>query len=101
MVVTAGAESVGAGGYSVGAEVPGEDRDTVSKFSSSSWTVPMKLSAFQQQVFALVRSVPAGHVTTYGEVARATGGCARAVGQCMRKNPLAPGSGCLADEEVP
>ena len=62
----------------------------------------MRLTPFQQQVFALVRSVPPGRVTTYGEVARAAGsGSARAVGQCMRNNPLAPDSGCTAADSVP
>ena len=61
----------------------------------------VKLTAFQQKVFELVRCVPIGYVTTYGEVARATGGCARAVGQTMRKNPLPPDSGCALKDVVP
>lgn len=61
----------------------------------------MTLTPFQQSVFALVRSVPTSRVTTYGELARVTGGSARAVGQCMRRNPLAPDSGCSPADEVP
>ena len=60
------------------------------------------LTPFQQQVFALVRSIPAGRVATYGGVAEVMAKpCARAVGQCMRKNPLAPDSGCNHHEIVP
>ena len=33
----------------------------------------LSLSPFQLKVFALVRMVPMGYVTTYGEVAKATG----------------------------
>ena len=61
----------------------------------------MPLTPFQLKVFALVRAVPLGRVTTYGEVARATSSCARAVGQCMRNNPLAPDSGCALELTVP
>ena len=64
-------------------------------------TMSLSLSPFQLKVFALVRMVPMGYVTTYGEVAKATGSCARAVGQCMRKNPLEPGSGCSLEQLVP
>ena len=35
-----------------------------------------------------------GKCATYGGVAAALGSCARAVGQAMRKNPLAPDTGC-------
>ena len=60
-----------------------------------------RLTPFQLKVFALVRTVPMGYVTTYGEVARATNSCARAVGQCMKSNPLEPNSGCPAEQIVP
>jgi methylated-DNA-[protein]-cysteine S-methyltransferase len=61
------------------------------------------LTDFQLRVFALVRTVPPGRITTYGEVARAAGsiGAARAVGQCMRTNPFAPDSACSAESVVP
>lgn len=46
-----------------------------------------KLNA--QQVYALLKTVKEGEVTTYGDLARALGhpGAARAIGQIMNKNP--------------
>ncbi|MGC3982902.1 MAG: methylated-DNA--[protein]-cysteine S-methyltransferase [Steroidobacteraceae bacterium] len=46
--------------------------------------------AFHQQVYALVRTVPAGSTLSYGEVAARLGkpGAARAVGQAMGRNPF-------------
>ncbi len=46
-------------------------------------------SAFKEQVYAVVRSIPSGQVMTYGEVAAAAGNpkAARAVGAIMRGNP--------------
>ncbi|MBI4023111.1 MGMT family protein [Candidatus Berkelbacteria bacterium] len=43
---------------------------------------------FQDRVYATVRSIPAGQVLTYGEVAARAGhpGSARAVGSLMRAN---------------
>ena len=49
-----------------------------------------RLTAHQRRVFAFVTAIPAGKVSTYGLDASATGSCARAVGQAMRRNPLAP-----------
>ena len=42
----------------------------------------------KEQVYALVRSVPEGRVTTYGDIARALGnrGLARAVGNALHQN---------------
>ncbi len=47
------------------------------------------------RVYAMVREVPVGRVTTYGRVASAVG-CrsARAVGQALRRNPHAPEVPC-------
>lgn len=43
-------------------------------------------SAFARKVYTLVRSIPAGRVATYGDIARLAGhrGAARAVGNVMR-----------------
>ncbi len=45
-------------------------------------------TAFEQQVWKLVREIPRGETRTYGEIARAAGraNAARAVGQCNAKN---------------
>ncbi len=45
-------------------------------------------SAFQQRVYALVRAVPAGRVTTYGALAKLLGSSPRAVGQALKANPF-------------
>lgn len=46
---------------------------------------------FAKRCYELLRQVPAGRVTTYGELARALGSRAyRAVGQAMHRNPYAP-----------
>jgi methylated-DNA-protein-cysteine methyltransferase-like protein len=49
-------------------------------------------TAFTRRVYAVVRRVPVGRVTTYGEVARLAGrpGAARAVGNLMQR-AAAPG----------
>ena len=48
------------------------------------------VTEFQKSVYALVRTIPAGKVSTYGAVAAALSvGCARSVGQAMRSNPFA------------
>ena len=50
---------------------------------------------FNQKVWALCARVPAGKVTTYGEIARAlkTRGY-RAVGNALNRNPYAPAVPC-------
>lgn len=45
---------------------------------------------FEKRVYSLCRSIPEGRVATYGEMARALGSSARAVGGALRKNPFAP-----------
>ena len=48
------------------------------------------LSKYAMKVIETVCEVPAGYVTSYGEVAKAVGGGPRAVGQIMARNPFAP-----------
>ena len=46
-------------------------------------------------MYAAVREVPRGKVTTYGRLARVLGcGSSRAVGQSLRRNPFAPRTPC-------
>ncbi|MBS3087132.1 MGMT family protein [Candidatus Pacearchaeota archaeon] len=53
------------------------------------------VSTFSERCYDLLRKVPRGRVTTYGEIALALGsGGARAVGQAMNKNPYAPQVPC-------
>ena len=56
----------------------------------------VELTKFEKVVLEVLRRVPRGRVTTYGELARAVGGsgAARAVGNAMRKNPWAPRVPC-------
>jgi methylated-DNA-[protein]-cysteine S-methyltransferase len=54
-----------------------------------------RIAAFDSRVYAVLRQVPPGRVTTYGALARAVGcGSARAVGQALRRNPCAPEVPC-------
>jgi methylated-DNA-[protein]-cysteine S-methyltransferase len=48
------------------------------------------VSAFQQRVYAVTRTIDPGHTLTYGEVAARCGdaGAARAVGQALGSNPF-------------
>ncbi len=55
----------------------------------------MSTTDFQEKVYALCRRVPAGRVTTYGEIAAALNTRAfQAVGQALRRNPYAPAVPC-------
>jgi methylated-DNA-[protein]-cysteine S-methyltransferase len=53
-------------------------------------------SEFALAVYAALKRVPRGRVTTYGDLARAAGkpGAARAVGNALHKNPYAPAVPC-------
>lgn len=49
------------------------------------------MSEFAERVYALLRNVPPGRVTTYKLLAEALGTpCYRAVGHALRNNPYAP-----------
>lgn len=50
----------------------------------------MHLPEYSRRVLSFLVKVPVGYVTTYGALAKAAGGGARAVGQVMRANPFAP-----------
>ncbi|MBK1730532.1 methylated-DNA--[protein]-cysteine S-methyltransferase [Thiococcus pfennigii] len=51
--------------------------------------LPLRLagSDFQRRVWAALREIPAGQTRTYGELARALGTGARAIGLACRANP--------------
>ena len=52
-------------------------------------------TAFEQRVYAALRTVPSGRVTTYAALARALGiRSPRAVGGALRRNPFAPEVPC-------
>src|SRR3990170_8170424 len=48
------------------------------------------LHKYSKKVLAVLAKVPVGYVTTYGALAKATGGGPRAVGNVMAANPFAP-----------
>ena len=49
------------------------------------------MTTFAERTYDLLRTVPAGRVTTYKELAHALGTKAyRGVGQAMKRNPYAP-----------
>jgi len=52
--------------------------------------------SFKEEVYTLIRTIPAGKVATYGQVAALVGhpGAARAVGMAMKTNPDAPRTPC-------
>ncbi len=47
-------------------------------------------TAFQERVYARLRKLPKGSITTYGDLAKALMTSPRAVGQALRCNPYAP-----------
>jgi methylated-DNA-[protein]-cysteine S-methyltransferase len=63
----------------------GEPRD----FSSATLDTE-NIPPFQQQVYAVARSIPPGSTLSYGEIAKRLGdaGAARDVGEAMGKNPF-------------
>ena len=52
----------------------------------------MELSIFEKAVLEATRKIPAGRVTTYGEIARIIGRpkAGRAIGNALNKNPYSP-----------
>jgi len=54
----------------------------------------MTTTPFQKRVYALLKRVPRGKVTTYGVIAKKLKSSPRAVGQALRVNPFAPNVPC-------
>jgi methylated-DNA-[protein]-cysteine S-methyltransferase len=48
------------------------------------------ITPFQKRVYALVKKVPRGKVTSYSAIAKKLKSSPRAVGQALRVNPFAP-----------
>lgn len=54
-----------------------------------------RTTAFQERVYAAIRGIPPGFVTTYGSLADVLEcGSSQAVGQALRNNPFAPEVPC-------
>jgi methylated-DNA-[protein]-cysteine S-methyltransferase len=53
------------------------------------------VKSFNEKCYEVLKRVPRGRVTTYGEIARALGSKGfRVVGNAMNKNPYAPDVAC-------
>ena len=53
------------------------------------------ITPFQKKIYGLLKTIPAGKVTTYKYLAQAVGiNCALAVGQALKRNPFAPDVPC-------
>lgn len=52
------------------------------------WPLQFAGSDFQLRVWRALRAIPAGRVKTYGQLAAEIGGCAQAVGNACRQNPI-------------
>ena len=56
---------------------------------------PREPTAFEQRVYALVKQVPRGQVTTYKQLAKQLHcACCQAIGQALKRNPFAPDVPC-------
>lgn len=51
-----------------------------------------KIEKFKDKVYSITKKIPQGKVATYGQLAKLAGSpkAARAVGLCMKTNPMAP-----------
>lgn len=54
----------------------------------------VKVTEFQSRVYALLKQIPKGRISTYAEMAKALGSSPRAVGGALRVNPFAPEVPC-------
>ena len=53
------------------------------------------MKSFNERCYLVLKKVPRGKITTYGEIGKALKSKAyRAVGNAMKKNPYAPGVPC-------
>ncbi|KAK0101158.1 hypothetical protein ONS95_012862 [Cadophora gregata] len=54
----------------------------------------MAVTEYQERVYALLRQIPSGRVSSYAELSRALSSSPRAVGGALRRNPFAPEVPC-------
>lgn len=54
----------------------------------------MAVTEFQERVYAHLKQIPPGQITTYGTLAKALSSSPRAVGGALRNNPFAPEVPC-------
>lgn len=52
------------------------------------WPLEFTGSDFQRRVWRALRAIPPGAVKTYGQLASEIGGCAQAIGNACRQNPI-------------
>jgi len=65
-----------------------------AKLASGKGSKAVQTTPFQERVYAKLRTVPRGKVTTYGDLAKVLKTSSRAIGQAMRCNPYAPTVPC-------
>jgi methylated-DNA-[protein]-cysteine S-methyltransferase len=53
-----------------------------------------KVTPYQERVYALLKQIPEGKITSYAALARALDSSPRAVGGALRNNPFAPEVPC-------
>jgi O-6-methylguanine DNA methyltransferase len=63
-----------------------DGKDAAKSFSLATEHLP----AYTRRVLETASAIPVGYVASYGSVAKAAGGGARAVGNVMARNPFAP-----------
>lgn len=63
-----------------------DGKDTAQTFPLAMEHLP----AYTRRVLGTASAIPVGYVASYGSVAKAAGGGARAVGNVMARNPFAP-----------
>lgn len=74
-------------------EHPDEEDDGAAAVVGAVIVSESQLTPFARRVYALTRRIPAGSVSTYGDLAKMLTGSsrsARAVGSALRRNPFAP-----------
>jgi O-6-methylguanine DNA methyltransferase len=55
---------------------------------------PVKVTAYQERVYALLLQIPSGRISSYACLSRALKSSPRAVGGALRNNPFAPEVPC-------
>ncbi len=72
----------------------GQARDQLDAYFDGTLTrfalplAPAGGTPYRRRIWAALAAIPYGETRTYGDLARATGGCARSIGQANRRNPL-------------
>lgn len=69
----------------IAAELAGYFRDAAAPLR---WPLQIAGSDYQLRIWQALQAIPPGSVKTYGQLADEVGGCAQAVGNACRQNPI-------------